>query len=107
MSAQTQVVHRIRRLAEPPTTSDPAWGRYITPRIAACLRQNNLSHRRTAQRRAALRLIGCLIGALIGIAWLAVSGGDFPLWIVLSGPILAEGRSVLLGPLCGCATSLA
>jgi len=48
-----------------------------------------------------------LIGALIGIAWLAVSGGDFPLWIVLSGPILAEGRSVLLGPLCGCATSLA
>lgn len=34
-------------------------------------------------KRAAHRLIGCLIGTLVGIACLAVIGSDFLLWIVL------------------------
>jgi uncharacterized membrane protein YccC len=34
-------------------------------------------------QRATHRVIGCLIGALIGLACLAVVGSDFVLWIVL------------------------
>ena len=37
-------------------------------------------------QRAAHRLIGCLIGALIGLACLAFVGSDFLLWIVLIPP---------------------
>ncbi|HEU0156399.1 MAG TPA: FUSC family protein [Stellaceae bacterium] len=38
---------------------------------------------RTIVQRAAHRVIGCLIGALIGLACLAVVGSDFVLWTVL------------------------
>jgi len=37
-------------------------------------------------QRAAHRLIGCLIGALVGLACLAFIGSDFLLWIVLIPP---------------------
>ena len=37
-------------------------------------------------QRAAHRLIGCLIGALMGLACLAFVGSDFLLWIVLIPP---------------------
>jgi uncharacterized membrane protein YccC len=37
-------------------------------------------------QRAAHRLIGCLIGALAGLAWLAVVGSDFLLWVALIPP---------------------
>jgi uncharacterized membrane protein YccC len=37
-------------------------------------------------QRAAHRLIGCLIGALVGLACLAFVGSDFLLWIVLIPP---------------------
>lgn len=37
-------------------------------------------------QRAAHRLIGCLIGALVGLACLAIIGSDFLLWIVLIPP---------------------
>jgi uncharacterized membrane protein YccC len=37
-------------------------------------------------QRAAHRLIGCLVGALVGLACLAVVGDDFLLWIALIPP---------------------
>src|SRR5262249_54146963 len=37
-------------------------------------------------QRAAHRLIGCLLGALAGIAWLAFVGSDFLLWLALIPP---------------------
>ena len=37
-------------------------------------------------QRAAHRIIGCLIGALMGLACLAFVGSDFLLWIVLIPP---------------------
>jgi uncharacterized membrane protein YccC len=37
-------------------------------------------------QRAAHRLIGCLLGALVGLACLAFIGDDFPLWIALIPP---------------------
>ena len=37
-------------------------------------------------QRAAHRLIGCLIGALLGLACLAVIGSDFLLWLALIPP---------------------
>jgi uncharacterized membrane protein YccC len=44
------------------------------------------SDSRTIIQRAAHRLIGCLLGALAGLAALAFVGSDFPLWIVLIPP---------------------
>ena len=44
------------------------------------------SDSRAIIQRAAHRLIGCLIGALMGLACLAVIGSDFLLWIVLIPP---------------------
>jgi uncharacterized membrane protein YccC len=38
---------------------------------------------RTIVQRAAHRVIGCLLGALIGLACLAVVGSDFVLWVLL------------------------
>jgi uncharacterized membrane protein YccC len=37
-------------------------------------------------QRAAHRLIGCLLGALLGLACLAVVGSDFLLWLALIPP---------------------
>ena len=44
------------------------------------------SDSRTIIQRAAHRLIGCLLGALAGLAALAFVGSDFLLWIVLIPP---------------------
>jgi uncharacterized membrane protein YccC len=44
------------------------------------------SDSRTIIERAAHRLIGCLIGALVGLAFLAFVGDDFLLWIALIPP---------------------
>lgn len=44
------------------------------------------SDSRTIIERAAHRLIGCLIGALVGLACLAFIGDDFVLWIALIPP---------------------
>ena len=44
------------------------------------------SDSRAIIQKAAHRLIGCLLGALIGLACLAVIGSDFLLWIVLIPP---------------------
>jgi len=44
------------------------------------------SDSRAIIQRAAHRLIGCLLGALIGLACLAFIGSDFLLWIVLIPP---------------------
>jgi len=34
-------------------------------------------------QRSAHRVIGCLLGALVGLACLAVVGSDFVLWVLL------------------------
>jgi len=44
------------------------------------------SDSRAIIQKAAHRLIGCLLGALVGLACLAVIGSDFLLWIVLIPP---------------------
>jgi uncharacterized membrane protein YccC len=44
------------------------------------------SDNRAIIQRAAHRLIGCLLGALVGLACLAVIGDDFLLWIALIPP---------------------
>ena len=44
------------------------------------------SDSRTIIERSAHRLIGCLLGALVGLAALAFVGSDFLLWIVLIPP---------------------
>src|SRR6516165_10244620 len=44
------------------------------------------SDSRTIIQRAAHRLIGCLLGALAGLAALAFVGSDFLLWIILIPP---------------------
>ena len=36
---------------------------------------------RAIVQRAAHRVIGCLLGALVGLACLAVVGSDFVLWV--------------------------
>ncbi len=41
------------------------------------------SNTRVIVERAAHRVIGCLLGALVGLACLAVVGSDFALWMVL------------------------
>lgn len=41
------------------------------------------SNSRAIVQRAAHRIIGCLLGALVGLACLAVVGTDFLLWLLL------------------------